>query len=148
MHSIIQTSNKGLIKELLTIDNTYDSLVYDGSPSIENYNVDVINSIWFILLKDGYTSGVIKLDCLNYVLWVPHIFIYKEQRGHGSEEWGKLVAQEMRDKYGAKKFLALTPYYAAQVYAEKVGFRYIHTLEKSVKKNGILMNQYMLEMTV
>lgn len=147
MHSILQTSNKELIKELLTIDNTYDSLVYDGSPSLIDYKVDTSNSIWFILLNDGYTSGVIKLDCVNYVLWIPHIFIYKNHRGDGSEQWGKLVAEEMRIKYGAKKFLALTPYEAAKKYAEKVGFKLISTLENSIQKDGKILNQYMLEMS-
>lgn len=147
MYSIVQTTNPLLIKELLTIDNTYDSLVYDGSPSIMDYNVDTSKNLWFILLKDGYTSGLITLEYLNYVLWVPHVFIYNKFRGEGSEQWGKLVAEEMRTKYGAKKFLALTPYIQAKKYAEKIGFKYIHTLESSVQKNGKLMNQYMLEMS-
>lgn len=146
MYSIIQTSNKHLIKELLTIDNTYDSLVYDGSPSLMDYKVDTENSIWFILLAKGYTSGLIMLESLNYVLWIPHIFIFKKYRGSGSEEWGIKVAQEMRTKYGAKKFLALTPYVTAKKYAEKIGFKTIGVLEQSIQKNNELMDQYMLEM--
>lgn len=146
MYSVIQTTNKDLIKKLLSIDDTYDSLVYDGSPQLMDYNVDVTKCFWFILMKDRYTSGLIKLDYLNYVLWVPHIFIYEKYRGRGSEQWGKLVAEQMFTKYGAKKFLALTPYITAKKYAEKVGFKLIGTLEKSVQKNGELMDQYMLEL--
>ena len=147
MHSILQIKSRHLIKCMLTIDNTYEGLVYDGSPPLEEYIPDVQNSVWFILLKDGCTSGLVKLDYLNFILWVPHIFIYKEYRGQDSEIWGKMVAQEMREKYGAKKFLALTPYKSAKEFAERVGFSYVTTLHNSIKKDGKLLDQYMLEMS-
>jgi len=101
--------------------------------------------LWFILYDNSETTGVIKLEYLNFSLWIPHIIIHKQHRGQDSEIWGKLVIQYMKDVYGVNKFLALTPYKNAKRYAEKVGFKYIHTVTKSFKKDGELLDQYLLE---
>jgi L-amino acid N-acyltransferase YncA len=52
----------------------------------------------------------------------------------------------MRENCGTKKFLAITPYEAAKKYAERVGFNYVATLINSIKKNGQLLDQFLLEM--
>lgn len=126
----------------LTTDIT-DILSNKGSPSLITPYIK--DSIWFTLKQDSYTSGLIRLECLNSVLWVPHIFIYEEYRGNGSEEWGKQVVKYMEDKLEARKFLVLTPYEAAKRYAEKVGFKQVGVLTNSIKKDGKLLNQYMME---
>jgi hypothetical protein len=43
------------------------------------------------------------------------------------------------------KFMALTPYENAKKYAEKLGFVTKTILTNSIKKNGVLLNQYVLE---
>ncbi len=143
--NIIQTTSVQVIKAILSIDNMYESVSYDGSPSLAEYEPDVKNSVWFILTYDGNTAGLIIVENLNNVLWMPHIYILEKYRGSGSEEWGKQAAQYMRDKYDAKKFLVLTPYKAAKRYAERSGFEYVATLTNSIQKNGKLLDQYMLE---
>ncbi len=131
-----------LIKRILNIDNMYENIKYDDSPSLEEFTP---NGVWFILMDGSDVAGLITLEYINYVLWVPHIFIFKQYRGNGSEEWGIQTAKYMRNKYGAEKFLALTPYKSAKKYAEKMGFKYITTLTKSIKKKGKLLDQYLLE---
>lgn len=146
MKLIQRTTDTTLIKSILAQDSMYDGLVYDGSPSLQEFVPNVIDNVWFVLLEDRELAGLITLEYLNYVLWTPHIFIFEKHRGGNSPKWAYLVAHYMREQCGAKKFLALTPYKAAKKYAEKVGFKYITTLSQSIKKNNVLLNQYMLEM--
>lgn len=143
IRSILPVTSPDIIKELLSIDRMYDTLCYDNSPELKDFEP---KGVWFLLLYKGHTAGFIKLDCMNNVLWSPHIFIFDQYRGNGSEEWGKQVAKFMKENCGAKKFLALTPYLSAKLYAEKVGFKQVAVLEESIQKNGKLMNQYVLEM--
>lgn len=145
MKTIRQTENIQEIKYLL--EDYYDALVYDGSPSFNDFVPDTYNSVWFILLENEKPAGLIKLESLNYTLFIPHIIIYKKYRGNGSEEWGLQVIEYMKERLKDAKFLALTPYESAKQYAERIGFKYISTLCGSIKKNGKLMNQYMLEMS-
>ncbi len=146
--NIIQTTSVQVIKAILSIDNMYESVSYDGSPTLDEYEPDVKKNVWFVLTTQNNIAGLINVECLSYVLWMPHIYILEKYRGNGSEEWGKQAAQYMRDKYGAKKFLALTPYKAAKRYAERSGFEYVAMLTNSIRKNGLLLDQYMLEMGV
>ena len=143
MKSILPTVDVSLIKGILGRENIYDTLVYDGSPSLQEYTP---RGVWLFLLKGEAITGLINLEPLTNVLWQPHIFIFEQYRGNGSEEWGKKAAQFMRDEMGAKKFIALTPYKSAKKYAERVGFKYLTTIKNSILKNGKLMNQYMLEL--
>ncbi len=140
---IVPTSNPQVIKEILDIDNIYKSLVYDDSPSLEDFKVE--DKLWFILFEQGNVAGLISLEPLNNILWIPHIYIYEIYRGSGSEKWGKAVIAYMKEMNNDVKFLAFTPYLSAKKYAERIGFKYIMTLPKSVKKNGELLHQYMLE---
>jgi hypothetical protein len=144
MREIVPTRSKMTIKAALRIENAYEQIAYDGSPPLPDF--DVSKMIWFILLQDGYTAGIICLSPLNNVMWTPHIVIFKKYRGASSEEWGQLVAKHMKRYYGAKKFLALTPYATAKRYAEAVGFKQIGVLSKSIQKNGELLDQYIMEM--
>ncbi len=144
MKCIRQTTDVGYILATeINGKSIYENLAYDDSPSLQDYE---ITGIWFILYEDNKTAGFINLKELNNILWSPHIFIFEEYRRNGSEEWGKLVAQYMVKYFGAKKFLALTPYESAKKYAEKMGFKYVATLTSSIKKDGILMDQYILEL--
>lgn len=106
------------------------------------------NRVGFALLSDDNTAGIITFELLNSVMWSPHIIIYKQYRGPGSEEWGKLALIYMVQHLGAKKFLAFTPYIPAKKYAERLGFEQIGVLKQSIEKNGTLMDQYMLELGV
>lgn len=143
MKTIIQSYDTDLIKGILGRENIYDMLAYDGSPNLEHY---VLKGIWFLLVEDEMYAGAINLEQMNNVLWTPHIFIFRQYRGNGSEEWGKQVAEFMRTHCGAKRFLAFTPYESARIYAQKVGFTYIGCLKNSIQKNGQLLDQYMLEL--
>lgn len=118
-------------------------LAYDDVP--KDYYPDVINKVWFILKQDSETAGIIMFEYLNFVLWVPHIFIFKKYRGGNSTKWAEKAVAYMENVLGAKKFLALTPYIAAKKYAEKVGFKLVTVLTKSIQKNGELLDQYVLE---
>lgn len=144
MKSIKLSNNIEGLKKVL--EKCYAEFVYDGSPSFEVFVPDVKEQMWFILKDDENPAGIITLQYINNVLWIPHVFIFPEYRKNNSEEWGKQVAEFMRTKCGTKRFLILTPYLAAKKYAERVGFTYIHTLPKSIMKNGELLDQYMLEM--
>lgn len=145
MRRIIQTTDRQFIKRILEIEDSYETVASDGSPSLEDY---VPTGVWFLLIDGSDIAGFVNLQCLNSVLWMPHIVIFKLYRGAGTEEWGKQVVDVMRDKYKARKALVLTPSLAAKKYAERIGFNYITTLESSIKKNGKLLPQYMLEMSV
>ena len=121
----------------------YEDIVYDGSPKLPDY---VSTGIWFSLLEDDCIAGFINVEPLNNVMYSPHIFIYKSFRGNKSEDWGLQVAEYMRKNLGAKKFLAFTPYLSALRYAKKIGFKQIAILTKSIQKNGLLLDQYVLEL--
>jgi len=143
MKYIFQTADMSFIKRILAIDNNYELLAYDNSPCLANY---VPTGLWFILVDGTSIAGYVNLMCLNNVLWSPHIYIFKRHRGRGSEQWGRLIFNEMKQKYNAKKYLALTPYLPAKKYAEKIGFKYVTTLTQSIQKNGQLLDQYMLSL--
>lgn len=124
------------------LKDVYNEIVYDHSPPLNEFNPE---GVWFVLLEDLHSAGIINLINLNNVVWMPHIVIYKEYRGNGSEEWGKKVVKAMKKAYGVEKLLAFTPYESAKKYAEKVGFKQIAILTKSIQKNGELLDQYILE---
>lgn len=142
MKSIDITFDTHLIKALLALEGVYDSLVYDDSPSLIDYEP---SGLWFILSEDDDTAGFIHLEPLNNITWIPHIYIFERYRGNGSEEWGNQVVQWMKASDSEYRFLALTPYKAAAEYAERIGFEYVATLTNSIKKNGKILDQYMLE---
>src|SRR3990167_1786816 len=125
MKTIIEIKDVSMIRELVTINNAYLEISYDGSPPVQDFQP---RGIWLVLLESEYTAGFINVECLNNVTWIPHICIYELYRGNNSEEWGVQAIKYMKDKYGATKFLAFTPYKVAKKYAEKLGFKYIHTL--------------------
>lgn len=113
--------------------------MFDDSPSIKEF---VPEGLWFILHEDEETAGFIHLNPLTNATWMCHVYIFELHRKKGSEEWGKQVAQFMK----GNKLLALTPYESAKKYAERIGFKYITTLTKSIKKNNVLLDQYLLEL--
>ncbi len=145
MKTISRTESKFFIKSIMSLEDA-SNLFYDDSPSVEDFRPDTRNSVWFALYEDKEVAGLITLEYLNYILWVPHIFIFKKFRQNGSEEWGKQVADYMKKNCGVKKFLVFTPYISAKKYAEKVGFKNLTTLTSSIKKNGELLDQYLLEL--
>lgn len=143
---MIQLSNR--IEMQTFLEDFYEAISYDGSPEFKDY---VPTGIWISLFEgEGSVynlAGFINLEPLNNVTWIAHIMIYETFRGNGSEEWAIQAAEYMRGKLGAKKFLAITPYKAAKQYAERAGFTYLTMLSKSIKKNGELMDQYLLELS-
>lgn len=142
MRTIECTSEVGTIKSLLKDD--YDQVIFDGCPNYEDFKPDLENSLWF-LLKDGHeVAGLIKLENLNLTTFMPHIVIKKEYRGKGSEQWGKLVVNYMKERLKDVNFLVMTPYESAKNYALRMGFNYLGLMSNSVKKNGKLMDQYVL----
>lgn len=145
MKTIQLATNKVTICDILATDNLYEELVYDGSPKLEDFNP---TGVWFCLKENEEIAGLIALQSLNNVMWIPHIYIFERFRGNNSEEWGIQVVEFMKEKYGTATFLALTPYKSAKQYAQKIGFKYIATLKQSVKKNGQLLDQYMLEKNI
>lgn len=142
MRSIQLTTNKSLIKEV--IEEEYDRVTYDGCPSFQDFEPEVENCLWFLLKYEGEIAGLIKLESMNYVTWIPHIIIKKNFRSNQSTEWGQLVMTYMRTRLKDVTFMALTPYEAAKDYAERLGFKLVGKLPKSIKKNGELMDQYIL----
>ncbi len=143
MKSILPTTDITLIKGLLGHDGVYEELAYDGSPSLQEYTPE---GVWLLLKQNEETCGFIAFEAMNNVMWECHIFIFKKFRGIGSEKWGKQAAEYMKLQYGATKFLAITPYVAAKKYAERVGFENVAVLSNCIRKNGELMNQYILEL--
>lgn len=145
MREIVQTTSDLVIKATLAIDNIYDKLAYDGSPKLSEF---CPTGVWLLLLKDGWTAGIINVVPLNSIMWTPHIFIFEKYRGNGSEEWGLMAIKYMRNNYGVKKLLAFTPYEAAKKYAEKLDFENVTIITNSIQKNGKLLDQYVMEKTV
>ncbi len=145
MRSIRLSKNADLLKRVLSVDDMYNSLVYDGSPSLEDFKLE---GVWFLLIDGSDIAGLINILPMNNVMWTAHIFIFELYRMKGTEQWGTLVAQYAARHLGVEKFLAITPYEAAKKYAERMGFKYVATLNNSIKKNGKLMDQYMLELNV
>lgn len=121
---------------------SYITLSYDGSGSYTNWKPD---GIWFILYQDGKQAGWINLVQNGNVMWQAHINIDEPYRKNNSEIWAIKVANFMSQELGARTILAITPYESAKKYAERAGFKYIATLKKSIRKNGELLDQFMLE---
>ncbi len=142
--TILPTCDINAIRAILGRDNIYDTMSYDDSPSLNEY---APTGLWFVLFADKQIAGAINLEQLNNVMWQAHIAIYPEFRGHDSEEWGILAAQYIAER-GAKKILAITPYESAKRYAERVGFINVGVLSSSIRKNGKLLNQWLLELGV
>lgn len=145
MKGVKHTCDVELIKGVLKRENIYDNLVYDGSPSLNDY---VPRGIWLLLLEHEAIAGMINLEPLNNVMWQCHVFIFEKYRHNNSEAWGKLAASYMADNAGAKKFIGLTPYMEARKWAEKVGFKCVARLDSSIKKDGKLLDQWVLELGV
>lgn len=130
------------IKYVLSIDDSYNSIAYDG-PDLDHF---IPNGVWFLLLDGSDLAGIINFTAMNNVLWTAHVIIFKLYRGQGTEQWGQQAVEYMKKNLGAKQFLVMTPYKNAKKYAERVGFKYISVLKNSIQKNGELLDQYMLEM--
>ena len=125
------------------LSDFYEEIAYDGSPEFKDF---IPKGVWFTLYEDEAVAGFINLEPLNNVTWNCHVMLYATFRGNHSEQWGIQVAQVARERLGVKKFLAFTPYVTAKKYAERMGFKNIGILTASIQKNGILMDQYMLEL--
>lgn len=139
---IYETKSEWFIKTLL--ESVYEECAYDGSPCLKDFKPE---GVWFVLItENNHAAGIINLSQINNVMWNCHVIIYEEYRGRGSEEWAIMVADYMKEKYGATKFLAITPYEAAKNYAERAGFKLVGTLSRSVLKNNELLDQYLLEL--
>jgi hypothetical protein len=123
------------------LSDFYDQIAFDNSPEFKEY---IPHGIWFSLYEKDCFAGFITLDPINNVTWIAHIMIYKQFRGNKSEQWGLQVIDYMKNNLRAEKFIALTPYITARKYAEKVGMKTTAILHKSIKKNGTLLDQYML----
>jgi len=141
MKTIKLVTDNYFIKELLS--DVYTKYTYDDSPSLREFKP---TGVWFVLMEDTLAAGLINLNPLNNVTWMPHIIIYDEFRGKDSYLWGEQVIRAMRIIYGVEKFLAFTPYKTAKKYAEKLGFKQTGILTKSIKKNGELLDQFILEL--
>lgn len=139
---IYRTTDKQQIKDCLK--GYYGLVTYDGCPEWSDFDPDTENSLWFVLMHESDVAGLIKLDSLNLVTFIPHVVIKAEYRGNGSEQWGKQVATYMADQLGDVNFLVMTPYESAKNYAERVGFTLLGTMPNSIKKDGKLMDQYIL----
>lgn len=129
------------IKSILSMDNMYEEVSYDDSPDLDKFNP---TGVWFGLLEGEDIAGIVNLIPLSNTLWMPHIYIRKQFRGKGSEKYGLQVIEYMKHLSATNKFLAMTPYESAKKYAEKLGFKYITTLPKSIIKDGKLLDQYVL----
>jgi len=143
MRKIHFCQDKLFIRAVLSIDNSYNEIAYDDSVDVLKYEP---SGVHLILTYNDTLAGIIILNPLNNVMWQPHIIIFKRFRGEGSEQWGKLAAEFMKERFNAKKFLALTPYENAKNYAERMGFSLIGNLSASIKKNGKLLDQFVLEL--
>ena len=144
MKRILPVSDISSIRAILGRDGIYDILAYDGSPSLQDY---VPSGVWLALFESDDIAGIINLDQLNNVMWQAHIFIFSQFRGNGSEQWGIQAAQYMAE-HGAKKILAITPYESAKRYAERMGMKNTCILTNSIRKNGQLLDQWLLEKTL
>lgn len=142
MKTIECTTDSNTIKDI--IKEYYHIVTYDGSPGFEDFVPDTESALWFKLLQDSDTAGLIKLENVNWVTWTPHIVIKEEYRGSGSEEWGKLVYKYMKERIPDVTFLVITPYWSAKNYAKRMGFTELGIIPRSIKKNGELMDQYIL----
>ena len=142
MKSILNTTCAQEIKSCLK--DYYELVIFDGCPSYEDFKPDLENALWFILKQGSKTAGLIKLENLNLTTWIPHIVIKQEYRGKGSEQWGLQVVEYMKKRIKDVNFLVMTPYEPAKRYAERMGFSLIGILPKSIKKEGELMDQYIL----
>lgn len=142
MKHIAQVESITNIKMFLNKDNMFESMSYDGSNIFEF----IPQGVWILLYSNEEQAGIINLKPLSNVMWECHIGILEKYRGNGSEMWGKLTAEYMRKHYGVKKFIAITPYLAAKKYAEKMGFTNVGVLSNSIRKNGVLLNQFLLEL--
>lgn len=138
MKTISQTCDIELIRGILSRDNIYSTLVYDGSPSLNQY---VPTGIWFLLLEGEAIAGMINIVPLNNILYQPHIFIFEQYRGGNSHRWAQIVMSQ----FPQFKFMAITPYESARNYAKRAGFKEIGIIKNSILKNGKLLDQYILE---
>lgn len=120
----------------------YEDMAYDGSPKLKDY---IPTGVWFNLKEGSTIAGFINAEPLNNVMWNCHVYIYEKFRGNNSEQWAVQVADYLREHTGATKFLAITPYESAKHYAERAGFKLVGVLSSSIRKNGKLLNQYLLE---
>ncbi len=143
MKSVLPCNDIELIKNILGQDNIYESLAYDGSPPLAQFNPQ---GIWVLLLEEEAIAGLINLEPINNIMWNSHVYIYPTFRGNSSEKWGQLTAQYMRKNIKNIKIVGFTPYIEAKKWAEKMGFKCIAVLNNSIKKNGKLLNQWLLEL--
>lgn len=143
MRRIIEITDPYFIKTVLNINDTYSQIAYDNSPTLEHFKPA---GVWILLIDGDDIAGFVNFLPMNNIMWSPHICIFELYRGNGSEEWGKQAIEYMKEKYNAKKFLALTPYLIAKKYAERVGFDFLMRLKNSIKKNNQILDQYVLEM--
>jgi hypothetical protein len=101
--------------------------------------------IWLVMYNDQQIAGVFKGQRLGNKSILVHVFIFKEFRGVGSEEWGKLGLEYIKNNYGITTVLAMTPVESAKHYAERCGYKQIGILKESIKIHGELKDQYLLE---
>jgi len=145
MITIERTHDMSLVNRIVKHPKIWNSLTDDAQDKYW-YPLDDANIHWLLVLIECIPAGVFMVHRHNQICWEIHTAILPEYWGERAREAAKAVLKYLFTNTDCEKLITNVPETnkAALRYAKASGMKLFGTNTKSFKKNGVLMDQYML----
>jgi hypothetical protein len=143
--NIKRTFDPLLIKGLILAD--FDNMTEDFCPNIQKWQPDLSHNRFYLVPYANETAlGLFVGVKLTETLMEVHVRLRKQARVPGSETYGKLCFEWIKENTNIKKFIALVPADKpkAKAYAERCGFKFITKITKAFSRKGELIDLELL----
>lgn len=144
---IERTTNPRIIKRILTVPDLWELITEDDSPSPEEYEPIVHDSMYYLLARKGNkVIGLFVVHPLTTTLAIGHVNILPSQWGNRKQNKliGEKAIQWIWDNTEIDKIVATVPviYKKVLAYTQRIGMKREGICRKSYKKHGELHDQY------
>ena len=145
-----RTKNGGLVKELITSPELWDTIAEDGQKP-EDFTPDTTDEVWLVMVSDD--DGIVGLYNLHVRTCVTleiHAHVFPEFRKKYSRDTGLAALTWIRDNAPEyHKVIAQIPeiYENVKNFTCSFGFKVEGTNRKSYLKHGKIVDQWLLGIT-
>lgn len=148
MITVKRTYDKEAIRAIVTNPDIWQCVAEDGS-TFSDFDPDVNNECWLMMEIDGVKIAVYNLHAINSATVQIHAHVLQQYRKDYSKETGNLAIKYILDNTDYQKVVAFVPviYENVKNFTQLFGFVVEGILTKSIKKNGILVDQWILAAT-
>lgn len=145
-----RTYDDELVRSLITRNDIWATIAEDGQ-DIDDFTPNCESDCWLLMTEGSNVIGLYNLHPHNSCTLEIHAHVMPECRKMHSDETGRLALQWIIDNAPSmyQKIIAQVPeiYPNVRAFCEKNGFVLEGTNRQSYRKNGIIMDQWLLGIT-